>query len=257
MSTAEVRVVDLRGEACVLRPGQWSPHLRRDPAKLRGVVLHTWDAVVGTEGRLRQRYGGEAAALGHRGAKAPYGISCGVGLMSGDPVVSLAHPPERYTFASDSACGEYLAVGVMGLFPFDEADRKPRHTAITDAWQAAVDRALAEAVAMLGGDGPHALITHRQAINGKGDHERCPGEAVVMMALRSPAVRDGLLVPDPDLVIVPKWGRPWPESWRRHQARPGFIACSADASAARVASEHHALPFSPVGEDGSDATQDA
>jgi len=36
------------------------------------------------------------------------------------------------------------------------------------------------------------------------------------MALRSPSVRDGLLVPDPDLVIVPEWGKAWPASWRRH-----------------------------------------
>jgi len=97
---------------------------------------------------------------------------------------------------------------------------------------------------MLQGPGPWALITHRQAVNGRGDHVNCPGEAVVMMALRSPAVRDGLLVPDPDLVIVPKWGQCWPQSWRAHLT----------ASAARVASEHHALPFSPVGDDGNDAT---
>ena len=183
---------------------------------MRGVVLHQWDAEVGTEGRLRFRFGSEAEALGQRAAFAPYNISAGVGLLTGAPVVALAHPLERYTFASDSACGEWVSVGVMGLFPFEETDRKPHHTTVTDAWQAAVDRALAEAVAMLPGEGPWSLITHRQAINGRGDHVRCPGEAVVAMALQSPSVRDGLLVPDPDLVIVPEWGKAWPASWRAH-----------------------------------------
>lgn len=212
-----VHLTDLRGEPCVLRRGQWTPHTRRDPARMRGVVLHQWDAEVGTEGRLRFRFGSEAEALGQRAAFAAYTISAGVGLLTGVPVVSLAHPVERYTFASDSACGEWIAVGVMGLFPFEEAGRKPHHTTVTDAWQAAVDRALAEAVKMLPDDGgPWSLITHRQGINGRGDHARCPGEAVVAMALQSPAVRDGLLVPDPDLVIVPEWGKAWPESWRRN-----------------------------------------
>lgn len=244
----EIHVVDLRGEACVLRRGQWSPHTPRKREALRGVVLHQWASPVGTEARLRQRYKSEAEALGRRGAKAPYTISAGVGQLTGVPVVSLAHPPERYTFASDDASGDYIAVGVMGLFPFEEHDRRPHHTEVSDALQAAVDRALQEAVAMLDGNGPWPLITHRQAINGAGDHACCPGEAVVMMALRSSAVRDGLLVPDPDHVILPEFGKAWPESWRRHLP---------EVSAARVASEHHALPFSPVGEDGSDATHDA
>jgi hypothetical protein len=98
----------------------------------------------------------------------------------------------------------------------EEDDRRPHHTEVTDALQAAVDRALCEAVEMLGGAGPWSLITHRQAINGRADHECCPGEAVVMMALRSSAVRDGLLVPDPDHVILPAFGKSWPGSWRRH-----------------------------------------
>ena len=218
MSACPVHLTDLRGEPCVLQRGQWTPHTRRDPARMRGVVLHQWDTEVGTEGRLRFRFGGEAEALGQRAAFAPYTISAGVGLLTGAPVVALAHPLERYTFASDSACGEWVSVGVMGLFPFEEAARKPHHTSVTDAWQAAVDRALAEAVAMLPGEGPWSIITHRQSINGRGDHVQCPGEAVVAMALRSPSVRDGLLVPDADLVIVPEWGKAWPASWRRHLA---------------------------------------
>lgn len=244
----EVHVVDLRGEPCILRRGQWSPHTPRKREALRGVVLHQWASPVGTEARLRQRYKSEAEALGRRGSKAPYTISAGVGQLTGVPVVSLAHPPERYTFASDDASGDYIAVGVMGLFPFEEHDRRPHHTNVSDALQAAVDRALQEAVAMLGGDGPWSLITHRQGINGVGDHVCCPGEAVMMMALRSSAVRDGLLVPDPDHVILPAFGKAWPESWRSHLPA---------ASAARVASEHHALPFSPVGAGGSDETHDA
>jgi len=216
VTAGQVHITDLRADQCILRPDQWTPHLRRDPAAMRGVALHQWDTLVGTEGRLRLRYGGEAEALGRRAAKAPYTISCGVGRLTGVPVVALAHPPERYTYASDSACGEYLAVGVMGAFPFEEAARKPHHTEVTDAMQVAVDRALAEAVAMLQGPGPWALITHRQAVNGRGDHVNCPGEAVVMMALRSSAVRDGLLVPDPDHVILPAFGKAWPGSWRRH-----------------------------------------
>ena len=42
----EAHIVDLRGEPCVLRRGQWTPHTRRDPARMRGVVLHQWDAEV-------------------------------------------------------------------------------------------------------------------------------------------------------------------------------------------------------------------
>ena len=216
-----VHVVDLRDEPCVLRPRQWTAHVRRDPAKFRGVVLHEWDSPVGTEGRLRQRYGSEAEALGRRGAFAPYTISCGVGQIHGEPVVSLAHPLERYTYASDSACGEYLSIGVMGAFPFTEDERRPHHTVVTPALVAAVHHALSLAVQMLGeagaqGGPPWSLITHRQGVNGRGDHDRCPGEAVVAMALSSEVVASGLLVPDPDLVMVEQWGRPWPDAWRRH-----------------------------------------
>lgn len=245
-----VLVVDLRGEAVVLRARQWTPHVRRDPSKMRGVVLHTWDAVVGTEGRLRQRFGGEGPALARRAISAAYTISAGMGQLTGVPVVALAHPVERYTYASDSACGEYLAVGVMGRFAFEENDATANSDMYRQALLDAVDRALTEAVAMLSGEGggPWALITHRQGVNGKGDHRECPGESVVAMAMRSSAVRSGLLVPDPDLVIVPDWGRPWPEAWRRHLPA---------ASASRVASEHHACPSTPVGEDGSDDTHRA
>src|SRR6185503_1383164 len=227
---AEILVVDLRAEECVLRRDQWSPHLRRDPAKFRGVVLHQWASHVGTEARLRAKHGGEAQALARRGPHAPYTISAGVTLVTGEPVVSLAHPRERYTYASDSASAEFVSVGIMGRFPFEEEDRsEPRDTALTPALFAAVNRALSEALAMLPGGGPWPLITHRQSINGPRDHVLCPGEASIILALASSAVRDGLLVPDPDMLVLPEWGKAWPASWRRHLAvaRPDV----ADASA--------------------------
>lgn len=220
----DVLVVDQRSEACVLRKDQWTPHLRRDPSRFRGVALHVWASHVGTEARFRAKFGGEAQALARRGPHVPYTISAGVTLVSGEPVVSLAHPPTRYTYASDSACAEFVSVGIMACFPFEEADRnEPHDTPLMPALFAAVDRALSEAVAMLPGGGPWSLITHRQAINGPRDHVLCPGEASVVLALASDAVKSGLLIPDPDLVVLPAWGKPWPASWRRHlQVRPGF-----------------------------------
>ena len=213
----EVHVVDRRVDPCRLLRNQWSPHHVRDPAKFKGIAIHQWATKVSTEGRLRIRYGSEAEALGRRGVKVTYGISAGVGEIEGVPVVSLAHPPERYTYASDSACSDYISIGVMGLFPYTEDQRVAgKHTEVTPALIAAVNEAIEQAIAQMQGDGPWALITHRQGINGRGDHEECPGEAVVAMALMSDAVKDGRLVPDPDLVLVPKWGKPWPEAWRRH-----------------------------------------
>ncbi len=211
-----VYVVDLRGEACVLLRTQWSPHVKRDPKALKGIVLHQWASKVGTEGRLRLKFGSEAEALGQRCNRVTYGISAGVGERDGVPVVSLAHPPERYTYASDDACSEYISLGVMGLFPFEEETRTDKHTIVTRELMAAVNRGIEEALAQMEGEGPWALITHRQGINGRHDHVQCPGEAVVRMALLSDAVLDGRLVPDPDLVLMPKWGRPWPDSWRQH-----------------------------------------
>jgi hypothetical protein len=222
---ATVHVFDFRGEPCELEGHRWSRHAKRDPAALRGVVLHHWGTAVGVTPENRNRFG-EAQALARRGKRVPYDISVGV-TTAGEGVVSFAHPLERYLFASDAGNRHYLSVGVMGLFPFEEKGRTSRHCVMSDALVAAVDAALCHAVMLLhthAGDpaeaGPWSLLAHRQCINGKGDHATCPGEAVIAAALRSKPVADGLLVADPDLVLVPEFGRPWPDAWRRHLPAP-------------------------------------
>lgn len=236
--SAEVQIFDLRGEPCELADHRWSKHARRDPAALRGVVLHSWDAEVGTTVENRVRWG-EAGALARRGLRAPYGISCGV-TRSGIPVVALCHPLERYTFASDAGNRHYLSIGVMGLFPYEEARRTAKHSAMTEALAAAIDAALQRAVRLMDmallsdgvAGGPWSLVAHRQCINERGDHAACPGEAVVAAALRSRPVADGLLVADPDLVLVPEFGKPWPEAWRRHLPAPQQTALCLDSERA-------------------------
>lgn len=135
--------------------------------------------------------------------------------------MSIAHPLERYTYASDAGNAHFLAVGVMGLFPFVERQRSVhRHTPVTDALRAAVDRALEVAADLLGehGLGAPLLVCHRQCINGRKDHDLCPGETVVEMALRSTAVEVGGYRVDPDLVLDRDHGLRWPEEWRRNLA---------------------------------------
>lgn len=219
---ADVRVVDLTGEPVLLTSKQWNPRRRRDPAQLRGIILHSWDTEVGTTAVNRAKYG-EPEALARRGMKAEYTITTGVTRHGGEPVVGLVHPLERYTFASDAGCSEWLAIGVHGQFAFetDDAEHNGGHefTPESPALVLAVGAAIDLAVRLLGGTSrpaPLALITHRQAVNGRGDHRTCPGEAVVRMAMQSEDVQRGLVVPDPDLVLVPDWGRDWPASWRRH-----------------------------------------
>lgn len=211
-----VAIFDLRREPCELAAWKWVSHKRRDPSRLRGVVLHSWAVEVGTSPEMRRRYG-EAEALARRALSAPYFASAGL-TRSGEGVVSLAHPAERYTYASDAGNSEWLAVSVMGSFPFVEAERRLSHTHMSDALAEVIAEMLAHAVKHLaeatGHDGPFPLITHRQCINGMGDHAACPGEAVVRAALRSPAVVDNALMPDPDLALVPEWGRAWPDEWR-------------------------------------------
>lgn len=226
-----VQVFDLRAERCRLERHEWQPRLRRDPSEFAGVVLHSWGTKVGTTGANRIRLGSEARALADRALDVPYGISCGVGELTGEPVVAIAHPAERYTNASDAGNRHWIPVGVMGLFAFLAAHHNPaRHTAVTDALRAAINAALFYAVSQLAEAGldpesrfiegrPFALITHRQCANGPRDHVACPGEAVVEMALASDVVRSGLIVPDPDRVLLPEFGKPWPESWRRHLPR--------------------------------------
>lgn len=214
-----VQVFDLTGEPPRLRPDRWTPHVRRDPAGLRGVSLHQWDTDVGTEPRNRARWG-EPLAFARRALAAPYTISCGVTGHGRVPVVSIAHPPERYTYASDAGNAGYLAIGVMGSFPFTEERRAVQHTPWSEELQAAVDVALQVAARLLGDaaeDGaPWRLVTHRQCVNGPRDHVACPGEMVVRMALASRPVLDGLLVADPDLVLDHRHGLPWPAEWRRY-----------------------------------------
>lgn len=211
-----VAVFDLRGEPCELAVWRWAPHKRRDPARLRGVVLHSWATEVGTSPEMRRRYG-EPEALARRALAAPYFASGGL-TRAGLGVVALAHPVERYTYASDAGNGGWLAVAAMGAFPFVESGRRLLHTPMSDALAEVIAEMLAHAVKHLaeatGHDGPFPLITHRQCINGMGDHAACPGEAVVRAALRSQAVVDGALMHDPDLVLVPEWGRAWPAEWR-------------------------------------------
>lgn len=244
---------DLFNEPVQLKRRQWNPQRRRDPAALLGVVLHQWDTPVGTRAIHRARYG-EAEALARRALAAPYTISCGVTEHGDEPIVVLAHPPERYTNASDSACGEWLAIGVMGRFAFDAKDEEANggreFTTATPALTLAIGAALDLAVRLLGApgeryeDAPLRLITHRQAVNGRGDHRECPGEEVVMMAMRADAVRRGLIVPDPDLVLVPEWGRGWPDHWRAHL--PTFAAPTAPSRAPSPLKRVGNVPATPV-----------
>lgn len=209
---------DLSAEPVVLRAGRWNPLARRDPAAFRGIVSHSWASKVGTTAAERLKHG-EPLALARRALEAPYNISAGV-TSRGAPIVALAHPVTRYTYASDAGCREFISIGIMGAFPFEEKTRNAtRHTALTEAMFAAVDGAMewaAELLAAHAGDGPHIYITHRQCINGRGDHVQCSGEAVVQMCLASQAVASGRIIADPDLVLVPDFGRPWPASWRSH-----------------------------------------
>ncbi len=216
-----VQVFDLRAVPHQLARDEWTPHVERQPEDMRGVALHAWGArKVGTMGALRARYG-EALAFARRGLAVPYTITAGVTAIGGQPVVSVVHPAERYTFSSDAGNAGFLSVGVAGLFAFTrEAHNDTRHTPMTSALAEAVDVALQEAARMLGeftgSSGPWALVTHRQCANGPKDHFACPGEALLGAALESSAVGAGLIVPDPDLVLDPRHGKPWPQAWRRH-----------------------------------------
>lgn len=220
-----VQVFDLRGEPHQLARDEWTPHVKREPEDMRGVALHAWGArKVGTMGSLRARYG-EALAFARRGLTVPYTIAAGVTANGGVPVVSIAHPVERYTFASDAGNAGFVSVGVMGLFAFTREEHADvRHTAMTAVLREAIDVALQEVARLLGEfteqAGPWSLLSHRQCANGPRDHFACPGEALVSAALESSAVGVGLLVPDPDLVLDPRYGKPWPKEWRRHLRQP-------------------------------------
>ena len=65
------------------------------------------------------------------------------------------------------------------------------------------------------------------------------------MALQSEAVRRGAIVPEPDLVLLPEWGRPWPDAWRRHL--PSFAPPQAVPTPKRVTMRVPAdLPPPPI-----------
>jgi hypothetical protein len=250
-----VQVFDLSGEQHEMTAREWNPRKHRERRRFRGVVLHSWDTPVGTTARNRALHG-EEEALARRALGTPYTISAGVARHPGAPVVVLAHPLARYTNASDAGNSEWLAIGVMGRFPYENddvpMDSARAYTEESAALVLAVGAALDLAVRLLQGNdrdaGPFALITHRQTINGVGDHRACPGEAVVRMALHAEAVRRGVLVPDPDLVLVEEHGRLWPASWRRHL--PTFSAPPVAAPAPKVATLH--LPPPPVLTDSRD-----
>lgn len=222
-AAAGVEYFDLSGEPCQLAAGRWTRHVRRDPAAMLGVVLHSWGVSVGTSAAQRRLHG-EPLALARRGLAAPYTISCGV-TRTGVPVVAVCHPPERYTFASDAGNAHYLAIGVMGRFAFEARTTSPNvHTPASDALAMAVDAALgvaADLLAEVGVDAP-GLITHRQCANDRHDHVACPGEEVVRLALGTSSAERYL--PDPDLIPPgATHGKPWPDAWRRHVPAPRSV----------------------------------
>jgi pimeloyl-ACP methyl ester carboxylesterase len=213
--TAPVQVFDFRSEPVQLKRGQWAEGIARDPESQRGVVMHSWGTKVGTTIANRRKYGSEAEALARRALAATYLISAGV-TSTGIPVVVLAHPVERYTFASDAANRDWTPIGVMGLFPAYERNRTLMHSVVTDALRAAVDTALFIAAAeCLGGREGLDLIAHRQACNQSSDHFACCTEAVARMVCESEAVAQGLFIPRPDITLH-ELSRPWKPDWRRH-----------------------------------------
>lgn len=218
-----VQVFDLRAEPVELERHRWSPNARRDPATLLGVLLHQVGDQVGTTAPNRVRYG-EPLALARRALRMPYHLAYGA-TRAGVPVVVLAHPVEWYLFHGDAGNAHWISVAALGLFPYNEDRRVPaRHgeapthgCASPSPLELAAEKALELAWALLPGLGdPHRLITHRQACNEPTDHLACPGELPVALALRALPVLDGRLLPDPDLVLRPGIGKPWPAAWRRH-----------------------------------------
>jgi hypothetical protein len=213
--TEPVQVFDFRALPVQLKRKQWAEGITRDASAQRGVVGHSWGTKVGTEIRLRRKYGSEAAALAMRSLDASYHISAGV-TSTGVPVVAMAHPVERYTYASDAANREWTSIGVMGLFPAYERNRTLMHSVVTDALRAAVDTALyLAATEYLGGREGLDFIAHRQACNQSSDHFACCTEAVARMVCESSAVAQGLFVPQPDITLH-ELSRPWKPDWRRH-----------------------------------------
>jgi hypothetical protein len=211
----QVQVFDLTHEPVQIADRQWSRHTPRSPQDQRGVCLHQWEAKVGTEARFRLQWG-EPEALARRALKVPAHISVGVTERGNVPIVSIAHPLDRYVFHGDAANAHFLGFEVMGLFPFLEEQRTAKHTLVTPQLQAAVTVGLQVAAQLLEewtkSQGPWELVTHRQGCNSKGDHLQCCGESVVQMAMRS----QDLYIPNPDEVLSKVVAEPWPPAWRAH-----------------------------------------
>ena len=213
----EVQIFDFREDPCLLKPGQWFPSVERDPAKARGICAHQWGTKVGTTIQDRKRYG-EPLALALRARAVSAHVSVGV-TSHGVPIVALAHPLDRHVFHGDSANGAFVGFEVMGLFPYTELQRSPRHSEVTPELQVAVVAGLQATIEMLdewAGPHPWELITHRQGINGRGDHEQCCGEAVLAMCLRSNKALQERLIPLPNEALKPPWSKPWPPEWCEH-----------------------------------------
>lgn len=216
----DVLVFDLRNEPIALEAREWDRRKKRNPKAARGIALHQWGVKVGTTIGNRKRYG-EEEALARRALGVPAHLSLGVTLQSQTPIVAICHPLDRHVYGSDDGNSSFVTVETMGSFPFEEKTRNRTHTEVTPQLAAAMSVGLQVTLDLLDEwsprQGPWELVTHRQCCNSRNDHTACPGEAPVMMAMG--AIIGGLgprLQPNPDLVLDPKWGKPWPESWRSH-----------------------------------------
>jgi len=216
----EAKIFDLRDEHVVLDPREWNRRKKRDPSQARGICLHQWGVTVGTAQKNRARWG-EPEALARRAMGVPAHVSVGVTQHGGEPIVAICHPLDRWVNGSDDGNGSFLTLEVMGHFPFVESTRKPHHTLLTPALAVAVAAGLRSLLDLLdawtGSTGPWELVTHRQMCNSRGDHTQCPGEGPIILAME--AIKNGLsdrLKPNPDLVLVPKWGHDWSPEWRAH-----------------------------------------
>lgn len=211
-----VEVIDLRGEPCELKSGQWRRADVREVGSHVGICGHQVGSEVGSVRADRRRYG-PTMAVARRFLRWPYHV--GAGVAYGQPFVVIAHPFERYTFHGDAANRGYLGFAVAGRFPLFEAGRVPRHGIRPGAdLMAAVHKALTVLCEMsieAGHDGPLDFITHRQAQNSRhDDRDADPGEWLCRTVASSPAVDSGLVVPQPDRVLVEGAGLPWPAGWR-------------------------------------------
>lgn len=228
----------------------WARGIRRDPENVDVVLAHQWGTAVGTVPEARTLLG-VPLALAARACEAPYHGSCGVARLRDGaliPVVALVHPTERHTMHAGPANGRSLGVGVMGRFPMDETRRDvARHGAFGEAEQAAMRLAFEHLLAefSLGllaarAGSPAAFLTHRQSVSSplvRAQRTSDPGEWIVAAACRAIGEGRVRLTVDPD-ATVGKYGKPWPEAWRRHLPRQVTLD---DVAAAARASEQRLL----------------